>query len=202
MDSGAGNVQVIPATDVVRFEKYAGSSWRPIRTAALVVGGSLAAYRLVDELTKDEIFRPDTGHAEIAGRIRETRLAAPRRDLRQRPGEGRRPSGRRSSSCSTTQRERWPGGISYVKRGHAYLCFLPAPGEHLAAGYHRKRVGLNHLAFEGASRAHVDEIAAWVRANGHAMLYESKYPYAGGPDYYALFCEDPDRIKVEVAAPR
>jgi catechol 2,3-dioxygenase-like lactoylglutathione lyase family enzyme len=100
------------------------------------------------------------------------------------------------------EEKRWPGGISYVKQGHAYLCFLPATGEHLAAGYHRKRVGLNHLAFEGASRAHVDEIAAWVKANGHAMLYESKYPYAGGPDYYALFCEDPDRIKVEVAAPR
>lgn len=59
MDSGAGNVQVIPATDVVRFEKYAGSSWRPIRTAALVVGGSLAAYWFVDELTKDDIFSPE-----------------------------------------------------------------------------------------------------------------------------------------------
>lgn len=95
----------------------------------------------------------------------------------------------------------WPGGISYLKKGHAYLCFLQAPREHLAAGYHRKRVGLNHLAFAGTSRAHVDEMAAWVRANGYATLYASKYPYAGGPEYYALFCEDPDRIKVEVAAP-
>ena len=59
VDSGAGNVQAIPATDVVRFEKYAGSSWRPIRTAALVVGGSVAAYLFVDALTKDKIFSPD-----------------------------------------------------------------------------------------------------------------------------------------------
>lgn len=32
-------------------------------------------------------------------------------------------------------------------------------------------------------------------------LYESEYPFASGPDYYALYCEDPDRIKVEVVAP-
>jgi len=43
--------------------------------------------------------------------------------------------------------------MNYVKEGHAYLCFLQAPSEHSAAGYHRKRVGLNHLAFTGASRA-------------------------------------------------
>jgi catechol 2,3-dioxygenase-like lactoylglutathione lyase family enzyme len=99
------------------------------------------------------------------------------------------------------EERRWAGGMNYVKEGQAYLCFLPAPGEHLAAGYHRKRVGLNHLAFQGASRAHVDEIAAWVKSTGYTTLYESAYPYAGGPDYYALYCEDPDRIKVEVVAP-
>ncbi len=43
--------------------------------------------------------------------------------------------------------DRWSGGMNYVKEGQAYFCFLPAPREHLAAGYHRKRVGLNHLAF-------------------------------------------------------
>ena len=82
--------------------------------------------------------------------------------------------------------DQWSGGMNYVKDGQAYFCFLPAPKEHLAAGYHRKRVGLNHLAFRGDSRAHVDEIAAWVRANGHTSLYESQYPYAGGPNYYAV----------------
>ncbi|QDU69978.1 VOC family protein [Engelhardtia mirabilis] len=97
--------------------------------------------------------------------------------------------------------DRWSGGMNYVKDGLAYLCFLPAPKEHLRAGYHRKRVGLNHLAFTGESRAHVDEIAAWVKAEGYTVLYESEYPHATGPDYYALYCEDPDRIKVEVVAP-
>lgn len=98
--------------------------------------------------------------------------------------------------------DRWSGGMNYVKEGHAYLCFLPAPRAHLAAGYHRKRVGLNHLAFQADSRAHVDEIASWVKTNGYTALYESEYPFAGGAAYYAMYCEDPDRIKVEVAAPR
>jgi catechol 2,3-dioxygenase-like lactoylglutathione lyase family enzyme len=97
--------------------------------------------------------------------------------------------------------DRWSDGMNYVKGEEAYFCFLQAPSDHVGAGYHRKRVGLNHLAFKGNSRAHVDEIAAWVKASGHAMLYESKYPYASGPGHYALYCEDPDRIKVEVVAP-
>ena len=33
------------------------------------------------------------------------------------------------------------------------------------------------------------------------ILYEDKHPYAGGEDYYAVFFEDPDRIKVELVAP-
>ena len=33
------------------------------------------------------------------------------------------------------------------------------------------------------------------------MLYDDPYPFAtGGNDYYALFLEDPDRIKVEFVA--
>jgi catechol 2,3-dioxygenase-like lactoylglutathione lyase family enzyme len=97
--------------------------------------------------------------------------------------------------------DRWDGGMNYVQ-GDAYLCFLQAPPDHLALGYHRKRVGLNHLAFHGKSRAHVDEIAVWLGQAGHTVLYEDKYPYASGPGYYAVYAEDPDRIKVEVVAPQ
>lgn len=97
--------------------------------------------------------------------------------------------------------DRWSGGMNYRCEDGAYFCFLPAPPEHVGAGYHRQRVGLNHLAFHGRSRAHVDEIAEWVKSTGHTVLYEDRHPFAGGPGYYALFCEDPDRIKVEVAAP-
>ena len=98
--------------------------------------------------------------------------------------------------------ERWSGGVNFVQGGEeAYFCLLQAPDEHRAVGYHRKRVGLNHLAFRVASRAQVDEVAAWLKQNGHTLLYEDRHPHAGGPNYYAVFCEDPDRIKLEVVAP-
>ncbi|MCB9464316.1 MAG: VOC family protein [Candidatus Eisenbacteria bacterium] len=97
--------------------------------------------------------------------------------------------------------ERWSGGMNYLDGESTYLCFLPAPSEHVGAGYHRKRVGLNHLAFQASSRTLVDELTEWVKENGYTVLYEDRHPYAGGPGYYALFCEDPDRIKVEIVAP-
>lgn len=98
--------------------------------------------------------------------------------------------------------ERWEGGMNYFAgEADPYLCLLEAEPEHRAAGYHRKRVGLNHLAFRARSRAQVDELRAWLRAAGHMLLYDERYPYATAPDYYALFCEDPDRIKLEVVAP-
>lgn len=99
-----------------------------------------------------------------------------------------------------SESQRWSEGVSYLC-GSTYLCFVQAPAKYLDAGYHRKRVGLNHLAFHATSRAHVDQVALWVKSTGFTSLYQDKYPYAGGPDYYALFCEDPDRIKVELVAP-
>jgi catechol 2,3-dioxygenase-like lactoylglutathione lyase family enzyme len=98
--------------------------------------------------------------------------------------------------------EPWSGGMNYVRSEvDAYICLLPAAREHLAAGYHRQRIGLNHLAFRAGSRAQVDRIAAWIQDAGHVLLYQDRHPFAGGPGYYALFCEDPDRIKLEVKAP-
>jgi hypothetical protein len=37
--------------------------------------------------------------------------------------------------------------------------------------------------------------------NNITVLYDERYPFAnGGNDYYALYIEDPDRIKVEFVA--
>lgn len=97
--------------------------------------------------------------------------------------------------------ERWSGGVNLIPQAGPYLCLLPAPPEHRSAGYHRKRVGLNHLAFHATSRAQVDALQERVEAAGHTVLYRDRYPYATAPGYYAMYCEDPDRIKVEVVAP-
>ena len=98
--------------------------------------------------------------------------------------------------------ERWSGGMNYFAgAADPYLCLLQASEEHLSAGYHRKRIGLNHLAFRARSRQHVDEVREWIMESGHTLLYDDRYPYATAPGYYALYCEDPDRIKLEVVAP-
>jgi catechol 2,3-dioxygenase-like lactoylglutathione lyase family enzyme len=100
------------------------------------------------------------------------------------------------------QGERWSEGMNYVAgEEDPYICLLQASKEHLAAGYHRKRVGLNHLAFKARSREHVDQIRRWVREAGYTLLYDDRYPFATAPGYHAVYCEDPDRIKLEVVAP-
>nr|WP_321212304.1 VOC family protein [Alkalihalobacillus macyae] len=72
---------------------------------------------------------------------------------------------------------------------------------YLDASYHRKRVGLNHLAFNGKSRVHIDHLKNQLEKKGIEILYKDKYPYARGKGHYAIYFEDPDRIKVEVVAP-
>ena len=96
--------------------------------------------------------------------------------------------------------QEWEQGRSFLL-DDTYIVLVQAEADYLEPPYHRKRVGLNHLAFHARSRAQVDEITGWAREGGHTVLYEDRHPYAGGPDYYALFCEDPDRIKVEIVAP-
>lgn len=96
--------------------------------------------------------------------------------------------------------QNWEHGFS-LKHGDTYIVFVQVDKEHSEAGYHRKRVGLNHLAFHASSKKQVDSLAAQIKVRGDRLLYEDQYPYAGGPGYYALYAEDPDRIKVEIVAP-
>lgn len=92
----------------------------------------------------------------------------------------------------------WDQGFSF-KHGKTYLVFVQTEERFLDAPYHRKATGLNHLAFHAESRAEVDEMASFLKQKGVKLLYEDRYPYAGGPEHYAVFFEDPDRIKVEFA---
>ncbi|QUI22379.1 VOC family protein [Vallitalea pronyensis] len=93
----------------------------------------------------------------------------------------------------------WEDGISYLL-GDTYLVFVQVEERFLDVPYHRCRAGLNHLAFHGGSRAFVDEITKDLKAKGINILYEDKHPYAGGKDYYAVYFEDPDRMKVEITS--
>ncbi len=63
--------------------------------------------------------------------------------------------------------------------------------------FHRKQVGLNHLAFSANSLEEVNEFHKNVLIkNSIECLYE-KNP-SGDDSYYAVFFEDPDRIKIEL----
>jgi catechol 2,3-dioxygenase-like lactoylglutathione lyase family enzyme len=96
--------------------------------------------------------------------------------------------------------QQWEGGKSW-KLGDTYIVFVQVEERFLDIPYHRCRVGLNHLAFHADSRSHVDEITRALQNKGVSILYKNKHPFAGGDDYYAVFFEDPDRIKVELVAP-
>lgn len=81
--------------------------------------------------------------------------------------------------------------------GNMKIVFCPTEEKYLQYGYHRKRIGLNHLAFYAPTKESVDEIYETVlKPESINCLYE-KCP-TGGDDYYAVFFEDPDRMKVEI----
>ncbi|GAA0191609.1 VOC family protein [Halobaculum roseum] len=94
-------------------------------------------------------------------------------------------------------KEEWDGGRSWVN-GPTYLVLVEA--DRPTERFDRTAPGLNHLAFHAASREQVDRLADGVRERADAsLLYGDRHPFAGG--YYALYCESPDGLKVEVVAP-
>ena len=96
--------------------------------------------------------------------------------------------------------QEWNEGVSY-KLADTYLVFVQTEDKYLDIPYHRKRTGLNHLAFHVDSRTMVDDFTDKLKERNVSILYPGKHPFAGGKDYYAVFFEDPDRIKVELVAP-
>lgn len=99
-----------------------------------------------------------------------------------------------------TKFQLWESGVSW-RLDSTYIVFVKTPPKYMDVTYHRCRTGLNHLAFYAESKKQVDYITEEVRKRGMRVLYEDKHPYAGGEQHYALYFEDPDRIKVELVAP-
>lgn len=96
--------------------------------------------------------------------------------------------------------QKWEYGHSW-KIEDMYLVFVQTEDRFLDEPYHRCRVGLNHLAFHAESREHVDSMTEKLEKRDTTILYRDQHPYAGGHDHYAVYFEDPDRIKVELVAP-
>lgn len=64
---------------------------------------------------------------------------------------------------------------------------------------HRRKPGaVHHIAFRAASRSEVDRIYQAVLTLGAEILDEPQIFPQHGPNYYALFFNDPDGIKYEI----
>ncbi len=91
-------------------------------------------------------------------------------------------------------------GFAFIS-GDTSVWFQQAPEDHLKDGYHRRRVGLNHLAFKVNSKDEVDRFCdAFLTSKKIKTMYETPKDFSEYVDgYYAVFFEDPDKIKLEVA---
>jgi catechol 2,3-dioxygenase-like lactoylglutathione lyase family enzyme len=96
--------------------------------------------------------------------------------------------------------QEWDMGISY-KKADTYIVFVQTEEKHRMHEYHRCHSGINHLAFH-ATREFIDTITEELRARGVTILYPNLHPYAAGKGCYAVFFEDPMRMKVELSAYR
>lgn len=92
--------------------------------------------------------------------------------------------------------QKWDSGQSW-NLDDTYIVFVQVENRFSDITYHRCRVGLNHLAFHANSRQNVDEITEKLVEKGLNILYQNHHPYAGGDNHYAVYFEDPDRIKVD-----
>ena len=67
--------------------------------------------------------------------------------------------------------------------------------------FHRKTTGVNHISFKANSKEDVDSFTKdFLNKKGIKLLYETPKHFPEYTDgYYAVFFEDPDRIKLELA---
>lgn len=91
-------------------------------------------------------------------------------------------------------------GFAFNNSGTSIWFEEARPG-HIEKGYHRKRVGLNHLAFRVNSKEEVGKFyTEFLKTNNIPTLYDTPKSFPEYEDgYYAVFFEDPDRIKLEIA---
>lgn len=94
--------------------------------------------------------------------------------------------------------QQWKQGFSY-RLGETYLVFVQTEPDFMDRSYHRKATGLNHLAFHAEADL-IQKISQELSLKGISILYPDRHPYAAGQEALALFFEDPDRLKIELAA--
>lgn len=88
-----------------------------------------------------------------------------------------------------------------MRNGPTDMWLKETSAHHKANGYHRRNTGLTHICFGVRSRADVDKFYRdFLKPRGILTLYGSPKAFPEyTPEYYAVYFEDPDRIKIEVA---
>ena len=88
-----------------------------------------------------------------------------------------------------------------MSNGTTDFWIVQTGAERVGAGFHRKDPGVNHVAFRVGRREDVNRFhGEFLKARGVAVLYDGPREYPEyRPGYYAVFFEDPDRLKLEVA---
>lgn len=89
--------------------------------------------------------------------------------------------------------QEWDNGASY-RLEETYIVLVQVEDKYKNPEYHRKRVGLNHLAFHAGSKKSLEDIRKKLIKKEITFLYDEKKI---APN--TLYFEDPDRIKVELA---
>ncbi len=93
--------------------------------------------------------------------------------------------------------ERGPGWVSLGK-GSFYVTLVQTSEAFTGRGFHRKAAGMNHLAFPAPDRGAVDDFHRFLVERGVSVLYGGPLDMADGDGpNYAVFLEDPDRLKLE-----
>lgn len=87
-----------------------------------------------------------------------------------------------------------------VSNGSTDFWIMETEEKHKSKKFHRKATGINHISFRVNSKTDVDRfVKEFLKKKNIKTLYDSPrtFPqYRKG--YYAVFFEDPDRIKLEV----
>ncbi len=94
--------------------------------------------------------------------------------------------------------ERWPQGQSW-RLDQTYIVLEKGP-DVTAVPHDRLRPGVNHIAFSAGSRGEVDALVAEAPSHGWTLMFADRHPFAGGPDTYAAYLEDPAGFEVELVA--
>ena len=92
------------------------------------------------------------------------------------------------------------GGVVAFSDGAVNIWLFATEARFAGRGFHRKGTGLNHLAFLVDRREDVDRFRErFLVPRGLAPLYGTPREFPEYvPGYYAVFFEDPDRLKLEV----